>query len=100
MKALVFSKLHLAKNAKHNALLLKHGRVQGMIESELVDKDLWKKVGLAAEDRITLFVFDTVEDIYLAASLDFPLDSAQRIREAVSQLSQARELERIRAQWR
>lgn len=100
LKELGLTKIVTAKNSDQNARKLHAGRLDFIIESEWVDSYAWKNAGLPAQQMEIAFTIDEPKTIYLAAGLDFPRETSQKIQDIMKQLQADGTLEQILAKWR
>ena len=76
------------------------GNISVMVESQWVDTYYWKQLGMNSKDLIIGPSIAEAKHIYLSGALDFPMDTAAKIRKAMKQVRKSGKLETIRNKWR
>jgi len=99
LKQLGFSKLEKVPTAHMNVKKLRYGRIDAMAESKWVDNYLWHQIGEKANDLIPGPNIGKPKYIYLAAGLDFPLEIATDIRNAMDKVRASGKLKEILNKW-
>ncbi|MDX1453051.1 MAG: transporter substrate-binding domain-containing protein [Oleiphilaceae bacterium] len=94
-----FSRFMEVKNALLNTNMLQRGRINGIIESEVVTRYFWKKAGLNPQELRVLVKLGEPQDIYLASGLHFSAETTQSIRSAMAIMFKNKAVERIIARW-
>jgi ABC-type amino acid transport substrate-binding protein len=98
-KKLGFKYLEEANTAEMNVKKLSFGRIDAMVESQMVDNYLWKKFGENEEHLIAGPAIGDAKYIYLAASLNFPENLTEKIRKAMIKVRKNGRLEKILNSW-
>ena len=86
--------------AELSAKQLMLGNISVMVESQWVDTYYWKQLGMNSKDLIIGPSIEEAKHIYLSGALDFPMDTAAKIRKAMKQVRKSGKLETIRNKWR
>ena len=98
--ALGFTDLIEINAAELSAKQLMLGNISVMVESQWVDTYYWKKLGMNSKDLIIGPSIEETKHVYLSAALDFPMDTAAKIRKAMKQVRNSGKLETIKNKWR
>lgn len=99
LKEIGFSHIYEADNAVQMIDLLVKNRFDAMVESKLVDSYQWRALGLPRETLIPGPNVDGVNYIYLGAGLDFPQETAEKIRAAMERIKANGVYDEILARW-
>jgi len=83
-----------------NARKLWAGRIFAMAESQWVDTYLWNQIGMDSDELVIGPSVGETKHIYLGAALDFPVDTAEKIRNAMKKMRQNKSLEKVLNKWR
>lgn len=95
-----FTNLKQVPSAEENIKKLLKGGVSAIIESQWVDIYHWKQLGMDPRELLIGPSIGKAQHIYLAAAVDFPADTADKIRKIMSQMRKNGEIEKILAKWR
>ena len=88
-----------ASDAGGNVRKLYHKRFDTIADSDLIVRYHWHQMGYPADSLLEGATIGPPTGVYLAAGLNFPEQTAQRIQQAMSRLQASGELEEILARW-
>ena len=95
-----FNNIEEVNTAEMNAKKLSYGRIDAMVESEMVDIYLWNRIGQKKEDLIAGPAIGEVKYIYLGAALNFPQDIIEKVRIAMDKIRKNGILDKIYRKWK
>lgn len=94
-----FTHIDHAKNAESNERQLFAKRIDALVDSRLVYRYLWKKIGQDTKDLQEGPVVGEVAGIYIAGQPNFPDDVAKSIAAAMEKMRRSGKLKEILNKW-
>ena len=88
-----------ATDASNNVRKLYHKRFDTIADSDLIVRYHWNKMGYPANALQEGTTIGAPTGVYLAAGLNFPEQTEQRIQQAMNRLQASGELDQILARW-
>ncbi len=99
LKQIGFTKIDNANSTESNAMKLRYNRIDALLDSVWILAYSWKQIGENPKDLQLGPVF-TETVIYLGSGLSFPDDVAKSIANAIEQMKENGELQKIFDKWR
>ncbi len=95
-----FTNLKEINAAELSAKQLMLGNISVMVESQWVDTYYWKQLGMNSSGLLIGPSIEETKHVYLSGALDFPMDTAVKIRKAMKKVRKSGKLEEILKKWR